>query len=184
MSPFRPAIDPERKKYQDPEAILAKIGLQSGSTFVDIGCGGGFFALPAARIVSKSGKLYGIDVNAEAIDALRELARGEGLTNLELTVGSAEEMALCERCADIVFFGLVVLHLAVPVKALKNAKKMLAPEGRVAIFDWKKIATRQGPPLEQRLSEGQAVDFLKAAGFGKITVEDNGPYHYIIVARP
>lgn len=183
MSPYRPAVDPERKRFQDPEAILARIGLKAGSTFVDVGCGGGFFALPAARIIGKNGKLYGMDVNAEGIDALRELAAAEGLDNLELKLGSAEETVLCEHCADIVFFGLVVVHLKEPVKALENAIKMLAPGGRVAIFDWKKIPTRQGPPLEQRVSEGQVVDFLKTAGFGQITVEDNGRYHYIITAR-
>ena len=184
MSPFRPADDPERRKYQNPEAVLARIGLMAGQTFVDAGCGGGFFALPAARIIGKQGKLYGFDTNAEAITALRDLAATEGLDNLELKTGDAEETMLCDGCADIVFFGLVIVHLAEPIKALENARKMLRPEGRVAVFDWKKKLTRQGPPLEQRVSEGQVVDFIKAASFGGITIEDNGPYHYIITARP
>ena len=184
MSPFRPAIDPGRRKYQNPEAILARIGLETGLTFVDAGCGGGFFALPAARIIGKGGKLYGFDTNAEALSDLRRLAAKEGLDNLELKTGNAEETVLCEHCADIIFFGLVVVHLQEPVKALENARKMLRPEGRVAVFDWKKKLTRQGPPLEQRVSEGQVVDFIKAASFGGITIEDNGPYHYIITARP
>ena len=183
MSPFRPADDPERRKYQNPEAILARIGLQPGLTLVDVGCGGGFFALPAARILGNTGKLYGFDPNAEAIENLRELASGEGFDNLELTVGFAEEVTLCERCADIVFFGLVVVHLGEPVKALENAGKMLKPDGQLAVFDWKKKPTRQGPPMEQRLSEGQVVDFIKAAGFGEIAIEDYGPYHYSITAR-
>lgn len=183
MSPFRPADDPERRKYQNPEAILAKIGLQPGQTFVDIGCGGGFFALPAARIIGKTGKLYGLDTNAEAIESLRDLAKAEGFNNLQLMTGSAEETVLCEQCADIVFFGLVVVHLSEPVKALENARKMLRPEGMLAVFDWKKKLTRQGPPMEQRLSEGQVVDFIKAAGFGGINIEDNGPYHYVITTR-
>ena len=184
MSPFRPADDPERRKYQNPEAILAGIGLLAGHTFVDVGCGGGFFALPAAGIIGKKGKLYGFDTNTEALADLRRLADKEDLDNLELMTGNAEETALCEGCADIVFFGLVVVHLAGPVRALENAKKMLRPEGQLAVFDWKKKLTRQGPPMEQRLSEGQVVDFIKSAGFGAITVEDSGPYHYLITARP
>jgi len=183
MPPFRPADDPERRKFQNPEAILTSIGLKAGMTFVDAGCGGGYFALPAARIIGKTGKLYGFDTNTEAIEALRGLATAEGLSNLELSVGSAEETVICEGCADIVFFGLVVVHLKEPIKALENAKRMLRPEGKLAVFDWKKKPTRQGPPMEQRLSEGQAVDFIKAAGFGRISVEDCGPYHYIITAR-
>ncbi len=184
MSPFRPANDPERRKYQDPEAILARIGLMPGFTFVDVGCGGGFFALPAARIIGEKGRLYGVDQNAEAVENLRDLADEEDLHNLELITGNAEDAVLCEQCADIVFFGLVVVHLPEPVRALENAKKMLRPEGWLVIFDWKRKLTRMGPPMEQRLSEGQIVDLIKTAGFSRITVEDNGPYHYIITARP
>lgn len=183
MSPFRPADDPQRRKYQNPEAILARIGLQPGVTFVDVGCGGGFFALPAARILGKTGMLLGLDPNTEGIEALRGLAIKEGLSNIALTEGSAEETVLCEQCADFVFFGLVLVHLKEQVKALENARKMLKPDGRVVAFDWKKKPTRQGPPMEQRLSEGQVVDFLKAAGFGEIAIEDCGPYHYVITAR-
>lgn len=183
MSAFRPANDPERRNYQNPEAILAGLGLKPGMTFVDAGCGGGFFALPAARILAKTGKLYGFDTNEEALNALKELLEAEGLSNAELTPGNAEETVICDSCADIVFFGLVVVHLKNPVQALENAKKMLRHEGKLAVFDWKKKQTRQGPPLEQRLSEGEVVDFLKAAGFGKISVEDCGNYHYLTTAH-
>jgi ubiquinone/menaquinone biosynthesis C-methylase UbiE len=183
MSPFRPADDPERRKYQNPEAILARIGLKAGDIFVDSGCGGGFFALPAARIIGKSGKLYGVDTNAEGIADLKRLASQEVLENLELKIGNAEETVFCEHCSDIVFFGLVVVHLTDPVKAMENARIMLKTDGRLAVFDWKKKLTRQGPPMEQRLSEGQVVNFIKTAGFGAITVEDCGPYHYLITAR-
>ncbi len=183
MSAFRPADDPERRKYQNPESIMTRVGLQPGMTFIDAGCGGGFFALPAARIIGKQGKFYGFDENAEAIADLKRLAAGECLDNMELMTGNAEEITLCEKCADIVFFGLVVVHLTKPIKALDNAMKMLKPDGSLSVFDWKKKPTRQGPPLEQRLSEGQTVDLIKEAGFGGVTVNDCGPYHYIITAR-
>jgi predicted methyltransferase len=43
-----PANDTERRKWQDPEKILSEIGLAPNMTFVDLGCGDGYFALPAA----------------------------------------------------------------------------------------------------------------------------------------
>ena len=46
----------ERRKWQNPEAILVDIGLAPGFTFVDVGCNDGFFALPAARVVGEGGK--------------------------------------------------------------------------------------------------------------------------------
>jgi len=178
------AIDPERRKWQNPEAILAEIGLKTGLTFVDIGCGGGFFALPAARIVGKNGKVYGIDISAESINELKEMAHREGLGNLELTAGKAEDVVLCARCADIAFLGIVLHDFENPLKVLENARKMLSPEGRLVNLDWKKAPTPVGPPVPIRFSEEKAIKLIEAAGFKGLTVRDNGPYHYLITARP
>ena len=95
-----PEYEAERRKWQDPEAILEEIGLHAGMTFIDVGCGSGFFALPAARMVGKTGKVYGIDISSSAIDTLRERAAQEGLTNVNLIVGKAEETVICQKCAD------------------------------------------------------------------------------------
>jgi ubiquinone/menaquinone biosynthesis C-methylase UbiE len=35
--------------------------VKPGMTFVDLGCGNGFFALPSARLVGPEGKVYGLD---------------------------------------------------------------------------------------------------------------------------
>jgi ubiquinone/menaquinone biosynthesis C-methylase UbiE len=180
----RHANDPERRKWQNPEAILADIGLKAGLTFMDIGCGGGFFALPAARIVGESGKVYGIDINAESISQLRALADREGLNNLELTVGRAEDVVLCESCADIIFFGIVLHDFEDAAKVLQNAKKMLNPAGRLVNLDWKKTTMPLGPPLPIRFSEEKSAQLIEAAGLKVVSVSDVGPYHYIIVARP
>jgi ubiquinone/menaquinone biosynthesis C-methylase UbiE len=184
MSHHRHANDPERRKWQNPEAILANIGLKAGLTFMDIGCGGGFFALPAARVVGESGKVYGIDTNAESVSELRELASREGLNNLGLTIGKAEDVVLCDSCADIVFFGIVLHDFEDPAKVLQNAKKMLNPAGRLINLDWRKITMQLGPPLQKRFGEEKAVQLIEAAGFEVLSIKDIGPYHYIIVAKP
>jgi ubiquinone/menaquinone biosynthesis C-methylase UbiE len=180
----RHANDPERRKWQDPEVILARIGLKASLTFMDIGCGGGFFALPAARVVGENGKVYGIDIDAESIGELRDLVSREGLSNVELTVGKAEAAALCESCADIVFLGMVLHDFDDPARVLQNARKMLNPTGRLINLDWKKMTMRLGPPLEKRFSEQKAVQLIEAAGFSVVSIEDIGPYHYIIEAKP
>lgn len=163
---------------------MANIGLKAGLTFMDIGCGGGFFALPAARLVGESGKVYGIDTSAESISELRELASREGLNNLELTVGKAEDVVLCESCADIVFFGIVLHDFENPAKVLQNAKKMLNPAGRLINLDWKKISMQLGPPLQIRFSEEKSAQLIEASGFEVLSIKKIGPYHYIIVAKP
>jgi ubiquinone/menaquinone biosynthesis C-methylase UbiE len=184
MNFYRPAIDDERRKWQNPEAILADIGLRPGLTFVDIGCGGGFFALPAARIVGETGKVHGLDTNTRSIASLRELAASEGLTNLDLTIGKAEELTICEQCADIVFFGIALHDFQDPSRVLENARKMVKPAGRLVNLDWKKEPMKLGPPVEIRFSQETASRLIEAAGFIVETIKGSGDYHYIIIAKP
>lgn len=176
------ADDPVRKTWQDPEKILSGIGLSKGMIFVDIGCGEGYFALPAARLVGPGGKVYAADINADAVTVLREQAVYEGLINISTEVMAAEETMVCEGCADIVFFGIDLHDFADPEKVLMNAKKMLKPSGRLVDLDWKDEPMEFGPPQEKRFSVHKAQAMIESAGFRVLSVKDAGPYHYLISA--
>jgi ubiquinone/menaquinone biosynthesis C-methylase UbiE len=172
-----------RRQWQNPEAILAEIGLRPGATFIDVGCGEGFFALPAARLVGAGGIIYGLDISPEAIKSLRERASREGLTNLRLKVGKAEDTVLCEACADFVFFGIVLHDFDKPVRVLTNAARMLKPEGRLVNLDWRKESTALGPPLQIRFSQEEAIGLIEAGGFRVQKIKESGLYHYLVIAR-
>ena len=174
--------DPERRKWQDPEAILSGIGLKPGMTFADIGCGGGFFALPAARIAGPKGKVYGLDPNPAMIDLLQAQAEKEGLANLYLTIGKAEEIILCEHCADFVFFGIALHDFQDTAKVLRNAGHIIKPGGKLIDLDWKKEDIPIGPPPYIKFDEVHASGLIEAAGFNIKSVENSGLYHYLITA--
>jgi len=174
----------ERRKWQNPEAILVGIGLRRGLTFIDIGCGDGFFALPASKIVGKEGKVYCLDIDDEAIDRLKETAVSESLDNVYAKIGAAEETIICQECADIIFFGIVLHDFTDPGKVLSNASRMLKPTGRLIDLDWKKASMELGPPLQTRFSEQTATSLIETAGFKIETVKEAGPYHYLILAKP
>jgi ubiquinone/menaquinone biosynthesis C-methylase UbiE len=179
---FRPFDDPVRRKWQDPEAILSRIGVKPGITFADIGCGGGFFALPAARMVGGKGKVYGLDANAAAIGGLKEQAAEEGLKNLHLTVGEAEETVVCQHCADIVFIAIALHDFQDPARVLANTRNIIKPTGKLVDLDWKKEPSF-GPPRHIRFDEATAARLIEAAGYKIETIQDSGPYHYLIIAR-
>lgn len=174
----------ERRRWQDPEAILAGIGLGAGDVFADIGCGRGFFALPAARITGKSGHVYGIDNDGEALNDLRLNADVEELGNVTLIPGAAEETVACRQCADFVFFGIDLHDFYDAPRVLENAMKMIKPSGLLVDLDWKKEPLDIGPPIERKFSVEQATGLIEGAGFVVIGVREPGPMHYMIEARP
>jgi ubiquinone/menaquinone biosynthesis C-methylase UbiE len=50
---------------------LLNIGLKPGDTFIDVGSGEGYFAIPAAKIVGEQGRIFALDSNEEALRRLR-----------------------------------------------------------------------------------------------------------------
>jgi ubiquinone/menaquinone biosynthesis C-methylase UbiE len=183
MNMCRFGDDSARRKWQNPEAILAEIGLKPGMSFMDIGCSGGFFALPAARIVGKTGKVYGVDINDHSIAGLRKTAGKERLDNLELSVERAEEYLPCTNCVDIVFMGIVLHDFQDPATVLANARQIVKPDGKLVNLDWKKEATPIGPPVTRRLAEVTAIRLIENAGFKVESVQNSSRYCYIIIAR-
>jgi len=176
------ADDPERKKWQDPEKIFSAIGLEQGMVFVDPGCGEGYFALPASRRVGPGGRVYAFDINADAVETLQVQAKAEGMDNIIAGVGEAETSVVCDGCADIVFFGIDLHDFQDPLQVLMNAKRMLKPTGRLADLDWKDIPMDLGPPLEKRFSISKAKQLIESVGLSVVSVQDAGPYHYLILA--
>jgi ubiquinone/menaquinone biosynthesis C-methylase UbiE len=174
--------DPERRQWQDPEKILTSIGVAPGMVFIDVGCGDGYFALPAARRVRPSGKVYAVDSDAAAIERLRDQVAREGLDNLFSEVREAEETVVGEGCADYVFFGIDLHDFEDPAQVLLNAKKMLRPHGHLIDLDWKDVSMDFGPPQQKRFSIDKARYLIESAGFTIASVTDAGPYHYLIIA--
>ncbi|MBM3940905.1 MAG: class I SAM-dependent methyltransferase [SAR202 cluster bacterium] len=178
-----PPNDEVRRQWQDPDAVLFSIGLRAGHTFVDLGCGRGFFALPAAARVGERGHVFGVDINAEAIATLVEAAKEQRLGNLTGLVGEAETTQVCDGCADVVFIGIALHDFRDPVQALRNAKGMLKPGGRLVNLDWKKQETPYGPPQEIRFDEAKAVSLIEQAGLRVTEVRNSGVYHYTVTAE-
>ncbi len=171
-----------RRSWYNPEVILQNLII--GQTFVDVGCGEGFFSVLAAKKVGKKGTVYAVDLDSSAIQRLRVKAESEGLENITTKVGAAEETVFCSKCADFIFYSMDLHDFENPAKVLGNAKQMVKPTGLLVDLDWKKQEMPFGPPELIRFSEEKASNLIEAAGFKVESVRDAGPYHYVIKAKP
>jgi ubiquinone/menaquinone biosynthesis C-methylase UbiE len=171
-----------RRSWYNPDDILQD--LRFGMTFADIGCGDGFFTILAAKKVGKKGRVYAVDVDASAIKKLNSKAEVEGLKNIIAKVGIGEETVFCNKCADFVFYSMVLHDFDDPLKVLKNAKKMIKANGRLIDLDWKKQEMPFGPPVKIRFSEENASNLMKNAGFQIDHIKAVGNYHYVVTGKP
>jgi ubiquinone/menaquinone biosynthesis C-methylase UbiE/membrane-associated phospholipid phosphatase len=153
----------DRRKRLPAGEILETVGLKAGDVFVDIGCGPGFFALPAARTVGASGRVIGLDVSPEMIADLQESAAREGLHNVEAVL-STEITDRLPRGATVYFMANVLHELADPRGYIRRVRESMAPGSRLAIVDYEKRKTEHGPPVEERFSLEEVRDLLQAHG--------------------
>ena len=60
--------NPKRREMLPPEKTLIRLGLKQGDIVADIGCGIGYFTIPAANIVGDSGKVFAMDISPEMLE--------------------------------------------------------------------------------------------------------------------
>jgi len=172
----------ERRRWQNPEDTLKRVGLKVGHSFADIGCGYGFFTEPAARIVGSTGEVYAVDMDPEAINAVRRRLDRAHLSATLLT-GKAEETVFCGNCLDIVFFSIVLHDFSDPLRVLGNSRKMIKAGGTLVNIDWKKDAP-MGPPPSIKFSSEKAASLIRRSGYSVVDIDEESDYLYTILARP
>lgn len=168
----------KRRKILPPSEILRELGLKEGDTMADIGCGIGYFSIPASLIVGDCGKVYAIDVSVEMLE---EVERRVKQNNIDNVVSIHSEETNFKLDDDYVTYGFTcnVLHEIDDKKAfLMEARRIIKENGKIAIVEWQKIQTGFGPPVEHRIGKEEAQNLLKDLGFNNITCMDIGEHHY------
>ena len=175
----------ERRLRQPPERLLQAIGVAAGLRMADVGCGPGFYALPAARLVGPSGRVHALDLQEPMLARVRERVAAEGLENVLPARSEESRLPLDDGAVDLVLVANVLHEAADRVAFLREMRRVLAAGGRVAIVEWRKEPMGMGPPLEERLAEADVRSDLRDAGFGEPEILDaavTGPTHYGVVA--
>lgn len=170
--------DPERKKILDPDSILEKLELTGETVLADLGCGTGFFSIPASRRVKK---VFALDIQQEMVDILTDKIKKEKITNIETILSEESSIPLSDESVNILLMANVFHELEDKWSLLKEAKRVLDLSGRLAIIDWKKIEMDFGPPLQERLDEKAVIDICYENGFIVLEKSNIGPYSYLLI---
>ncbi|MBI1910664.1 MAG: methyltransferase domain-containing protein [Deltaproteobacteria bacterium] len=170
----------ERHTELSPEKVLREAGLAENMVFADIGCGPGFFTLPAAKIVGMHGIVFAVDTQTEMLLYLRD--KMDPPQNIVLLKSDEDNIPIGDYEADLALLAFMLHETEDKVKFLKEVFRILNPGGTLLIVDWKKQKEEHGPPEEERLTEAQVTELLKEAGFKDFEQASLNNSHYKIIA--
>jgi ubiquinone/menaquinone biosynthesis C-methylase UbiE len=139
--------------------MLQQIGIRSGQTVLDFGCGLGIYTIPVAKIVGEQGRVYALDKDKEAVDQLVQKAESEGLKNIKRMETPRElGIDLADECVDAVLLFDVFHSFYFPQagdrkRLLNEIHRIMKPSAFLSISIW------------PNLMEPGAEDEIKDADF-------------------
>jgi len=108
--------------------------LEAGARILDVGSGPGTITIDLARRV-RPGRVVGVDAAADVVERANGLAESERVDNVEFRVGDAYALEFADASFDVVHAHQVLQHLARPVDALHEFRRVLKPGGLLAVRD-------------------------------------------------
>ena len=154
----------------DPKASLGcgnptlLADLHPGERVLDLGSGMGLDVLLSARRVAPGGHAYGVDMTDEMLERARENQRKAGVVNATFLKGTIEEIPLPDAAVDVVISNCVINLAADKSVVLREAFRVLRPDGRFAVADM--VARREISPFLKR-----QLDLWAGCVAGTITVD-------------
>jgi len=187
----------ERRNQESTALLLRRLGLASGESVLEIGCGTGALTVPLATEVGERGRVIAVDISEPMLGAARQRVGEHGLRNVTLLHGDAQVFDFEPAAFDLATSRMGIMFFADPVAAFRNIGGALKPSGRLVFACWAPLEENQhwlisyeialrhlGPPAPPPAHEPGPLAFgnpdyirhvLATAGFAGITVERAHP---------
>jgi ubiquinone/menaquinone biosynthesis C-methylase UbiE len=124
--------NPLRRIFDNPIKTLKAAGIQPGQQVLEVGCGPGFFTIPAAKLAGDNGCIHAIDLHPQAIKMVEKKLQKTSLTIVKVTIANAAKTGLPSNSLDrVLLFG--VIHTLPLDQVLPELYRVLRSSGALAV---------------------------------------------------
>jgi SAM-dependent methyltransferase len=115
-------------------ALVAQLGISRGMKVLDLACGDGTTAIPAAQL---GAEVLGVDIASNLVAAGNARAKAEGLTNIRFQEGDASDLhELADASFDLVVTIFGAMFAPKPLDVAKEMVRVTRPGGRIVMGNW------------------------------------------------
>ena len=174
-------IRDEREREERCSMMLVNLGLKTGITVCDMGCGNGFYSLPIAKLVGADGQVLAVDIQAEMLTMLRERMESQGVNNISPILGSAWDPHLPDGIVDLVLMVDVYHEFSHPEEMLTAIRRSLAPGGVIVLVEYRMEDPDVPIKRLHKMSKKQVEREMTANGFELVREFDRLPWQHLLV---
>ena len=118
------------------QRTIDRLRLPTGARVLDVCCGSGASAIPAAKEVGPAGRVVGVDLAENLLELARAKARAHGLENTEFRVGDMLDLGLRNAEFDVVVCVFGIFFVPDMPAAVRTLWRLVRPGGQLAITTW------------------------------------------------
>ncbi|MER6568674.1 methyltransferase domain-containing protein [Streptomyces sp. NPDC001093] len=148
--------------------MLDELDLRAGHRVLDLGCGPGTDLEALARAVTPAGAVVGVDHDRNMVDAARARTAGEAV--VDVRHADIHDLPMPGHTADRARTDRVLQHVADPLAALGEIRRVLRPGGRLVMGepDWETLAVdHPDSDLTRAYTRHVAERVVRNAGIGR-----------------
>jgi ubiquinone/menaquinone biosynthesis C-methylase UbiE len=124
-----------RYRFFSPMRILRGADVHPGQTVLEVGCGTGFFTIPAAQLIGDQGCLVAMDVLPASVETVSDKVRSARLKNVRVVQGDAMNTKLDAQSLDaVLLFGVIPAPMLPLKRLLPEMHRILKPKGTLAVW--------------------------------------------------
>jgi SAM-dependent methyltransferase len=166
---------------QPPEKVMDAAGIKPGMVIGEVGAGRGRFTVHLAKRVGEKGKILANDIDADALSYLKERCQKDGISNVEIILGEADDPHFPESALDMVFMVWTYHYFDQPITMLKKLRPSLKPGGTMVLVEPDPV---DGPGGEDHgISPERMRQDAAEAGFEVVRIEDFLEWDLIFVLK-
>lgn len=172
----------QKRSIIDTKRLLDRLGVEEGMCVADLGSGGhDHYIKHVAKKVGDTGRVYIVDVRSEPLAVLHSTCRANGLNHVEPIRADIEihkGIALPDDHCDRVLLINTMHQVVEPVSVLREASRILKPNGVLVVIDWFYGGGLLGPTANQFAMSDKMVEHAEIAGLAFTHHFDASDTHY------